>query len=48
MDRLFNCIPGHIRDITKRYTEYFKKQLDELRAGGGTEPAQMWCICWEV
>ena len=29
MERLFNCIPGHIRDITGRPTEYFKKQLDE-------------------
>ena len=29
MERLFNCIPGHIRDITIRPTEYFKKQLDE-------------------
>merc|ERR1712033_29691 len=29
MERLFNCIPGHIRDITKRPTDYFKKQLDE-------------------
>ena len=29
MERLFNCIPENIRDITGRPTEYFKKQLDE-------------------
>ena len=29
MERLFNCMPGHIRNITRRPTEYFKKQLDE-------------------
>ena len=29
MERLFNCITGHIRDITGRPTEQFKKQLDE-------------------
>ena len=28
MEKLFNCIPGHIRDIKERPTEYFKKQLD--------------------
>ena len=38
MERLFNCIPGHIRDITKRPTEYFKKQLDEWLKGVPDQP----------
>ena len=29
MESLFNCIPLHIRNITGRSTEYFKKQLNE-------------------
>ena len=29
MERLFNCIPGHIRDNTGRPTGHFKKQLDK-------------------
>ena len=29
MERLFNCIPGHLRDITRRPTGYFKKHLDK-------------------
>ena len=29
MEKLFNCIPGHIRDIKEGPTEYLKKQLDE-------------------
>ena len=38
MERLFNCIPGHIRDITKRPTEYFKKHLDEWLKGVPDQP----------
>ena len=38
MERLFNCIPGHIRDITRRPTEYFKKQLDEWLKGVPDQP----------
>ena len=38
MEKLFNCIPGHIRDITKRPTEYFKKQLDEWLKGVPDQP----------
>ena len=38
MERLFNCIPGHIRDITGRSTEYFKKQLDEWLKGVPDQP----------
>ena len=38
MERLFNCIPGHIRDIIERPTEYFKKQLDEWLKGVPDQP----------
>merc|ERR1712002_922739 len=38
MERLFNCIPGYIRDITKRPTEYFKKHLDEWLKGLPDQP----------
>ena len=38
MERLFNCIPGHIRDITESSTEYFKKQLDEWLEGVPDQP----------
>ena len=38
MERLFNCIPGHIRDIKERPTEYFKKQLDEWLRGVPDQP----------
>ena len=38
MERLFNCIPGHIRDITESSTEYFKKQLDEWLEGIPDQP----------
>ena len=40
MARLFNCIPGHIRDIKERPTEYFKKQLDKWLRG---VPDQLKC-----
>ena len=29
MERLFNCMPAHLRDISGYTTEYFKKKLDE-------------------
>ena len=38
MERIFNCIPGQIRDITKSPTEYFKKQLDEWLKGVLDQP----------
>ena len=38
MERLFNCIPGHIRDIAGRPTEYFKKHLDEWLRGVPDQP----------
>merc|ERR1711888_47994 len=38
MEMLFNCIPGHIRDIKKRPTEYFKKLLDEWLKGVPDQP----------
>ena len=41
MKRLFNYIPGHLRDITIKPTEYLKKQLDEWL--NGKVPAQPKC-----
>merc|ERR1711888_34646 len=38
MERLFNCIPGHIRNIKERPIEYFKKQLDEWLKGVSDQP----------
>ena len=38
MERLFNCIPGHIRNIKERPIEYFKKQLDEWLKGVPDQP----------
>ena len=38
MGRLYNCISGHIRDITESSTEYFKKQLDEWLEGVPDQP----------
>ena len=38
IERLFNYIPGYIRNITRRPTEYFKKQLDEWLKGVPDQP----------
>merc|ERR1711888_462816 len=38
MERLLNCIPGHIRNIKERPIEYFKKQLDEWLKGIPDQP----------
>ena len=38
MEKLLNCISGHIRDITERPTEYFKKHLDEWLKGVPDQP----------
>ena len=38
MERLFNCIPEHIRNITGSSTEYFKKKLDEWLKGVPDQP----------
>merc|ERR1712215_604094 len=38
MERLFTCIPGHIRNIKGRPIEYFKKQLDEWLKGVPDQP----------
>ena len=36
--RLFNAIPGKIRDITGKKTEYFKRELDRWLNGVPDEP----------
>ena len=38
MMRLFNAIPGEIRDITGKETEYFKRELDRWLGGVPHEP----------
>ena len=38
MMRLFNAIPGEIRDIKGKKTEYFKRELDRWLNGVPDEP----------
>ena len=38
MMRLFNAIPGEIRDITGKKTEFFKRELDRCLNGVPDKP----------